>query len=216
MDRPNIVWITLESVRFDHTSLSGYERDTTPNLARLAAEEKSTSFSQCFSPGTWTVPTTTSILTGTYLSSHGVGGVAKHLDDAHNTVPQLLAACGYETGLCMQNPIIGMSRNLYRDFDHTANVSKIGLWRERRFGTILKYLRRFREHTTGLTRAGTNFNASYLTNEVAKQQLEKLSVREPFFQYIHYGDCRHLYTPPLPYLDAFTDNIEMSPQEALD
>lgn len=34
--RPNVLLVTLESIAPGHTSLFGYERDTTPNLARLA------------------------------------------------------------------------------------------------------------------------------------------------------------------------------------
>ena len=33
---PDIVFITLDAVRWDHTSPAGYKRDTTPNLKRWA------------------------------------------------------------------------------------------------------------------------------------------------------------------------------------
>jgi arylsulfatase A-like enzyme len=36
--RPNVLLVVLESVSIGHTSLYGYERPTTPNLARLASE----------------------------------------------------------------------------------------------------------------------------------------------------------------------------------
>ncbi len=38
--RPNIVLITMDTVRADHLSAYGYSRDTMPNLARLAGERR--------------------------------------------------------------------------------------------------------------------------------------------------------------------------------
>ena len=35
--RPNFVWIVWDTVRADHLSLYGYERETTPHLDRRAA-----------------------------------------------------------------------------------------------------------------------------------------------------------------------------------
>jgi Sulfatase len=45
---PNIVLITMDTVRADHLSIYGYRRDTTPNLARLA--EKGVLFENAISP----------------------------------------------------------------------------------------------------------------------------------------------------------------------
>ena len=38
VSRPNLLLITLDTTRADHTSLDSYERDTTPRLRALAAE----------------------------------------------------------------------------------------------------------------------------------------------------------------------------------
>ena len=37
VDRPNVVWIVLDTCRADHLSCYGYGRNTTPNIDRLAA-----------------------------------------------------------------------------------------------------------------------------------------------------------------------------------
>src|ERR1700733_2327006 len=50
---PNIILITLDTVRADHLSLFGYERDTTPNLKRLAQE--ATLYANAISPGNMTL-----------------------------------------------------------------------------------------------------------------------------------------------------------------
>ncbi|MFC7028079.1 sulfatase-like hydrolase/transferase [Halomicroarcula sp. GCM10025710] len=72
MVQRDIIWISLESVRQDHTTLGGHERDTTPNLARLAGEPGGAVFENCFSHGIWTRTSSTSILTGRAPSDHGV------------------------------------------------------------------------------------------------------------------------------------------------
>ncbi|AUV84145.1 hypothetical protein C2R22_21430 (plasmid) [Salinigranum rubrum] len=84
---PNIVWLTLESLRFDHTSLSGYKRDTTPFLQSIAAESSAVSFDKCFSHGIWTRPASASILTGTYPSHHQAGMGSDVIPDDLPTVP---------------------------------------------------------------------------------------------------------------------------------
>ncbi|MEF8812829.1 MAG: sulfatase-like hydrolase/transferase, partial [Halovenus sp.] len=38
--------------------------------------------------------------------------------------------------------------------------------------------------------------------------------RNPFFMYVHYNEPHRAYYPPLPYVDRFTDDIEMAPSEA--
>lgn len=63
---PNIVVITSDSVRWDHTSLSGYARDTTPNLKRWA--KSAAVFSTAYTPGASTRQTFRALFTGLYPS----------------------------------------------------------------------------------------------------------------------------------------------------
>lgn len=50
--RPNIVLISLDTVRADHLSLYGYTRPTTPNLDRLA--QQGVLFENAIAPSSWT------------------------------------------------------------------------------------------------------------------------------------------------------------------
>ena len=45
----DIIWITLESIRQDHTTMDGYRRDTTPYLQSLADRSDGATFDSCFS-----------------------------------------------------------------------------------------------------------------------------------------------------------------------
>ncbi len=53
----NVLFITIDAVRYDHTTFGGYKdaprhRDTTPNLARLAAKSTDFEFAVAAAPGT--------------------------------------------------------------------------------------------------------------------------------------------------------------------
>jgi arylsulfatase A-like enzyme len=63
---PNIVVITSDSVRWDHTSLSGYKRDTTPHLKRWA--KSAAVFSSAYTPASSTRQTFRALFTGLFPS----------------------------------------------------------------------------------------------------------------------------------------------------
>ena len=68
--RPNVVLIVLDSVRRDHLSCYGYERDTTPHIDRIASQ--GVRFTRATAASCWTIPSHASLFTGLYPSEHGV------------------------------------------------------------------------------------------------------------------------------------------------
>jgi glucan phosphoethanolaminetransferase (alkaline phosphatase superfamily) len=62
--QPNIIILLYDTLSAHHISLQGYERETTPNLARLA--EGATIFHNHYAGGNFTSPGTASLLTGLY------------------------------------------------------------------------------------------------------------------------------------------------------
>lgn len=87
--------ISIDTLRADHMSIYGYERQTSPFLDSLA--KKYTYFTSAYSQGTWTLPSHWSMLTGLYPSQHGITReakyYAKHPVQAQHlkTLPELLA-----------------------------------------------------------------------------------------------------------------------------
>ncbi|MFO8006729.1 MAG: sulfatase [Candidatus Brocadiia bacterium] len=67
---PNILLITVETLRRDHCSLYGYDRDTTPFLRELAAE--SIVFDNGWSHSSWTYPSMACVLSGRMPQETGV------------------------------------------------------------------------------------------------------------------------------------------------
>ena len=218
MQKPNIIWITLDSVRQDHTSLDGYRRDTTPHLAEIADKPAGISYSRCFSHASVTATSAPSILSGTYPSRHGTYYEGRHtFPDDLPTVAELLSAEGYHTACLSNNTYAGPVTNLDRGFkEHTILGSTLhGIWNSAGPKALLKYLLNLRRHSVGFETDLQAHSGAYLMNEITSRWLKKFSNRhEPFFLYLHYNETHRAYYPPLPYLDRFTDEIEMSPREA--
>lgn len=67
-DAPNILILVFDTLSAKHMSLYGYQRETTPHLARFA--EKATVYHAHHAGGNFTTPGTASLLTGSYPWSH--------------------------------------------------------------------------------------------------------------------------------------------------
>jgi arylsulfatase A-like enzyme len=121
---PDVVLISLDTMRADRLSTYGYERETSPNLTRLAAE--GVLYRRARSPAGWTLPAHASMMTGLFPRSHGAhlaGGmlpgesmdgrpqVAYPLRADVPTLAELLRDRGYETGAFVAN-----FSYLYRDY----------------------------------------------------------------------------------------------------
>jgi arylsulfatase len=89
----NIVLYVLDSLRADHVSAYGYERETTPVLDELAAD--GLLFENCIAPGTWTRPVASSILSGLYPSVHGTYVSNDAYQPPTTSLPVLLQEAGY-------------------------------------------------------------------------------------------------------------------------
>src|SRR5688572_8062213 len=67
--RPNVLLVSIDTLRADHLSCYGYERPTSPRLDRLAKE--GVLFERAVSTTSWTLPAHLSMLTGLPISAHG-------------------------------------------------------------------------------------------------------------------------------------------------
>ena len=102
--RPNILLITLDTLRADHLSCYGYPMPTSPRIDAFAAA--ATRYAQCFATSSWTVPSHASLFTGRHPFEHGaysydVDVLQRNvypLDDDHLTLAEVLAQEGYATG----------------------------------------------------------------------------------------------------------------------
>jgi len=212
--QPTIIWLTLDSVRADHTSLGGYSRETTPNLARIANTEGGWHSKRCIAAGTGTSASSGSILTGTYPFRHGISTHNEFIPESLSTAPELFSEAGYETACLSRNSYLSSGTGLDRGFDRFEWIAGSTLPGSVPTGVLLRYLLTVRSHSAGLTTDTAKHATPYLINETAKRWLADLN--EPYFFYLHYNEPHRPYYPPLPYLDRFTDDIAYTTKEAAD
>lgn len=111
-DRPNVVLLIMDTARGDRCSVNGYERPTTPQLEKIAAE--GLNFRNAWSPGGWTGPSHASMFTGLLPARHGFfHGNRDYLEDAAVTLAERLGRAGYATA-CFSN-----NANVSREFGLT-------------------------------------------------------------------------------------------------
>lgn len=166
---PNVVWITLESTRADHTTIEDYEHDTTPNLVRIAADTRGQALPECISHGVWTLPSSASILTGTYPSHHGAGMGYDAIPEALPTVSERFQRPGYTTASLSPNSHISEATGLDRGFDSFRWVSSSTLLDSVGYRTLAKYIFHVRSHGGGLTFDPQKHGADFMMVDVAKR-----------------------------------------------
>ena len=101
---PNLVLVTVDTLRADHTTPYGYGRDTTPVLARLARE--GVRVDQAYAPMATTGPSHATLLTSRYPVSLGYLRNGQRLDEAHVTLAERLHAAGYRTSAVVSSFVL--------------------------------------------------------------------------------------------------------------
>lgn len=100
--RPNMLLVTLDTVRADRVGAYGGPGETTPHLDRLA--QQATVFEDCVAAAATTVPSHATMLTGLYPRSHGTRRNQDVLDRDIGTLAERFAAAGYATGSFVSMP----------------------------------------------------------------------------------------------------------------
>jgi arylsulfatase A-like enzyme len=182
-NRPNVLIYMIDTLRADHTSLYGYQRDTTPFLKKLGAQ--ALVFEDCQVQATWTKPSVASLLTSLYSYTHGLVQDYDTIPAGAATLAEQLRAAGYVTAGIVANPLAGVLSGLQRGFDYMSEWSVV---------------QRFH---TGADR-GTD---SAAVNKVLFPWLEQHR-DEPFFVYAHTTDPHAPYRPPAGFEEKFANPAE--------
>ena len=107
--RPNVVLLTVDTLRADHLGVYGYERDTGAALERHF--ENATTYRRAYSTSSWTAPALASLMTSQHPFQHGVRrGIAPRflwgeqgvilqqpLEERLDTLAERLQRAGYQT-----------------------------------------------------------------------------------------------------------------------
>jgi len=93
--RPNVLIVTIDTLRADYLGCYGHDRPTSPHLDRLASE--GVLFERNVSQSCWTLPSYSSTFTGLYPESHGVVHRNHKFEGRFVTFIEALLRSGYAT-----------------------------------------------------------------------------------------------------------------------
>ncbi len=214
VDRPNILIISVDTLRADHLGCYRYPRLVSPNIDRLAGE--GILFEQTLCPLPRTVPALTSLLTGLYPQDHGLrDNLRKALPLEVPTLAEKLRDAGYHTFAVNANGLVHPTRGLHRGFDYYFTPAMD--WDRAPFIRTL-----YDRFVSPLSIPGERGTKAHFEegDEFNRRGLEllrlfpKLVGDEPFFCWIHYYDPHMFYSPPPPWNmkfgDAYTGPYRMS------
>jgi uncharacterized sulfatase len=110
--KPNIVFIVLDTHRVDRLGCYGYERGTSQNLDSFS--QNSTIYLKAISPAQWTIPSHASMFSGEYPTTHKTIQASDALNSQLVTLGEYARYEGYKTiGFC-NNPLVGVLDNGFR------------------------------------------------------------------------------------------------------
>lgn len=113
---PNVVLVTVDTLRADRLNPYGYDEIATPAIAALAAQ--GIVFERAFADTSWTLPSLSSVMTGTYPSEHRVRSWSDTLGDEQQTLAELLKARGYTTAAIVGSYPLDRYFGFAQGFDH--------------------------------------------------------------------------------------------------
>lgn len=164
VQRYNVLWYVVDSLRADHLPLHGYRKNTSPALTRLG--KQAWVFDKAYSQSSNTTLSMPSMLSGRWPGSlawrrsyYPVAEPGDHL------LPEQLSRAGYYTGLLMNDWVLHKVPGIQHGFRHKLSASAEFNWKS---GQVL-------------------FSKTLLAMEAARE------AGQPFFLVIHVDDVHHPY-----------------------
>lgn len=121
---PNIIFITIDALRADHLGCYGYQRNTSPNIDKLAGE--GVIVDKCFATSSATFWSFPGLLTGRYLGikSKRFEFLDHLLDKKFVTLAEYLKKEGYYTAAFINNPHLEVDKGFEQGIDYFNNLKQ--------------------------------------------------------------------------------------------
>ena len=180
---PNVVFITIDTLRADHLGCYGDKQIHTPNIDALASE--GVRFERAYTPVPVTLPAHTVIFTGTYPMLSGMHDFSGNkLNPSQPTLASVLKEHGYATGAVIGSAVLDSRFGLNQGFDFYYDHFDFNRLQE--------------SNLEEMKRPG---------GAVADAALDWLgkNYRNKFFLWMHLYDPHYPYRPPAPYNEQYKD-----------
>lgn len=191
-NRPNVILITISSLRADHVSSLGYGRQTTPNFDEFAKDN--ILFTNAFATSSWQMPAVGSIYTSLYPTDHGATHINNKLSPKVQTLAGILKENGFYTAGFVCNPRLSTDYGFDKGFDFYDDYSVSMMLSSMSFG---------QEDSIDINKRRTN----HLVNDAVVRWLQN-NTHKPFFLSVHYYDNHWDYLPPAPYDTLFDPDYQ--------
>jgi arylsulfatase A-like enzyme len=176
--RPDVIMVSIDTLRADHLSSYGHDRPTSPFLDTLAS--KGTRFDHARSNSPWTLPAHLTMLTGQLPMTHQVTDDHLALDPSVPVLPEAMKKAGYATGASVATLYVSRKFGFDRGFDF------------------------FDDH--GIETEKQNLKGEVVAPDVigaAVKWIEGLPKGQPFYLFLHFYDVHYHYDPPAPFDTKF-------------
>jgi arylsulfatase A-like enzyme/Tfp pilus assembly protein PilF len=181
--RPNVILITMDTLRADHLGCYGATNAQTPTLDSVAKD--GVLFERAFSQVPLTWPSHAAILTGTYPFQNGVQDFTGHpLAPQFRSIAQAFKQAGYATGAVVSSFVLDRSWGLARGFDFYDDA----------FSAT-----DFQQKDLGLVDRKAAESVTHALDWVKKNQ------QHAFFLWLHLYDPHSPYDPPEPFRTQYRD-----------
>src|SRR5713226_988817 len=182
---PNVVVITIDTLRADHLGCYGDKQIHTPNIDALASD--GVRFERAYTPVPVTLPAHTVIFTGTYPMLSGMHDFSGNkLNPSQPILASVLKQHGYTTGAVLGSAVLDSRFGLNQGFDFYYDHFDFSRLQE--------------SNLEEMERPG-NLVADVALDWLAKYRTNK------FFLWMHLYDPHYPYRPPAPYSEQYKDRL---------
>ena len=176
----NVLVITMDTTRYDHLGCFGSLYTRTPNIDRLGYG--GVRFLQTIAGAPITVPSHSTILTGTYPIFHGVRNNGTfRLAESNITLAEVLKGHGFDTGAVIGSFVLHSQFGLNQGFDYYNDKLE-----------------------------NPNPKLEFFFDEIPAAEVGRLGIEyidqhlgKPFFLWLHFFDPHAAYRPPSPYKELY-------------
>jgi choline-sulfatase len=206
----NVLLVSVDTTRADHIACYGHPEVRTPNIDRLAAE--GIRFAWCISSAPLTLPSHTTMLTGSYPFVHGArdNGIFT-VPEQNQTLAELFKAAGYATRAEVAAVVLKKEAGLNQGFDTYNDVVP-----EKPDMNIKRFLPDpwdlesddsappVIEHER--PKVETDRKAGEISDCGIAHLKELAAGDKPFFLFLHYFDPHWPHEAPEPFASAYKDS----------
>jgi arylsulfatase A-like enzyme len=195
-ERPNILLISLDTVRADYLGAYDSARLTSPEFDRLA--EAGALFETAYSPMGTTAPAHASLFTSKSTLAHGLVRNGISLPDRELTLAEILASHGYDTAAFVSAYPVSTRLGFSQGFDHFDDSF------DEANATFRTEESEADRPWAGLQVEGAFDRRGGVTVAATLRWLKSRPKDRPLFLWVHLFDAHLPYAPPDDFADLFT------------